>query len=122
MYEKGKQYKAIIPYPDGGFDGIVDISATFCFFTPVSAEHPSSYSNLGLEAKFYRTNSNGKHQSDSSFFRVSKIYEDKKYLSEKDLRKDFHKWETTVKGELLNKRGNSVVDPYFTIKHFNNTF
>ncbi|PUE67305.1 S8 family peptidase [Arcobacter lacus] len=114
---RAKQYKAIIPYPEGGFTGKIDIAATFCFFTPVSAEHPTNYSTSGLEAVFYKTNSNHKLKPVSEFFRVSNNYTDGTHINETELRRNFHKWETTVKGELLNKQGASIIDPYFIIKH-----
>lgn len=114
---RAKQYKAIIPYPEGGFTGKIDITATFCFFTPVTAEHPTNYSTNGLEAGFHKTNSKGKSTTISEFFKVSNSYTDGIHINETELRRNFHKWETTVKGELLNKQGTSIIDPYFIIKH-----
>lgn len=111
----GKTYKAIIPSPKDGYKGQINISATLCFFSPVSAEHPSSYSQFGLDVKFYRTNSNGKLKPDSSFFNLGNSFQDD-YLRESLLRKQFQKWETTVKGER-KITGTSLGSPYFKIKH-----
>jgi hypothetical protein len=115
--ERGKRYKAEIPYPDEGFSGNIDIIATFCFFTSVSTEHSTNYSNYGLEAKLYKTNSKGNTGSVSEFFKASNVYTDGVHITETSLRRDFYKWETTVKGELLNKRGESIIEPYFIVKH-----
>ncbi len=79
--------KAQIPFPDIPLNGDITLTATFCYATKFDPEHPVNYTRSGLEVTF-RKNSNG---DTSSFFSNNNMYQ-----KEQDLRRDGHKWETSL--------------------------
>lgn len=106
-----------MPLPLGGMSGMVRITATFCFATPVNPEHPSTYTKSGLSVYFrphrekFR-DEDAIHPSTAPFFRPSALDS-----MGQPLRSDAHKWETCLHGRL-NKRASSLNGPVFDI-HYN---
>lgn len=83
-----------IPLPSGTLEGKITLTATFCFACETDPQDPSNYTRSGLDITFRPHADNfddGKdQQKTSSFFRRSD------YDTEKELRRDAHKWETTL--------------------------
>lgn len=83
-----------IPLPSGTLEGKITLTANFCFACETDPQDPSNYTRSGLDITFRPHADNfddGKdQQKTSSFFRRSD------YDTEKELRRDAHKWETTL--------------------------
>lgn len=102
--------RASIPYPDIPINGNVTIKATFCFTTPVDAEHPLNYTKSGLVVTFRKKHSG---QGDTvSFFNSKSIYS-----GEQEQREDAHKWETTLHKEQTFRR-DTLDDPCFDVIYY----
>lgn len=103
-----------IPLPSGPLEGMVTITATFCFACETDPQDPSNYTRSGLDITF-RPNAEkfkeGKvHPETSSFFRRTD------YDTEKELRHDAHKWETALHRRRSFKP-TTLKDPFFDV-HF----
>ncbi|EAY0362324.1 S8 family peptidase [Salmonella enterica subsp. enterica serovar Muenchen] len=103
--------RAPIPFPDVPMRGCVNLRATFCFSSPVDAEHPLNYTRSGLEVTMR------KGVSDSSgltfpLFNLKNVYAD-----ENEQRVDAHKWETTLRSEHKFKP-NELTNPCFDIIYY----
>lgn len=110
-----KYRRVRIPIPDG-LQGMVKVTATFCFATEVEPEHPGNYTRSGLDITF-RPNEekfadDAAHPKSASFFQPANLYP-----VEQELRSDAHKWETCLHASK-NKRANGLVRPVFDI-HYN---
>ncbi len=83
-----------IPLPTGKLDGMVTLTATFCFACETDPHDPSNYTRGGLDIIFRphadKFDSGAAHPKSSAFFRRTD------YDTEKELRQDAHKWETTL--------------------------
>lgn len=109
------KYRRIrIPMPQGGLQGSVYITATFCFATEVDPEHPGNYTRSGLSivfrpdmTKFGRDDA--VHPQSAEFFQPAKLYP-----IEQELRKDAHKWETCLHMRK-RKQASSLNEPVFDI-------
>jgi len=115
--DPGNYWAAEIPWPDGEIKGNVEIRATFCFACQTDPEHPVHYTRAGLEVVFRpdsRKFLNPKAQLPASETLFGKI---KPYATELELRKDAHKWETTIHG-IKRKRANKIHKPSLQI-HYN---
>ncbi len=106
-----------IPMPHGRLTGKVNITATFCFATPVDPEHSGNYTKSGLsvvfrpnKTKFSRTDAI--HADTAAFFRPKELYP-----IEQSLRGDAHKWETCLH-RRVGKFASSLNEPVFDI-HYN---
>lgn len=112
------RYRRIhVPLPQNGLTGKVEITATFCFATPVDPEHPGNYTKSGLSVVF-RPNRNkfgredAVHAASESFFQPKNLYP-----TEQQLRDDAHKWETCLHASK-RKLATSLDGPVFDI-HYN---
>lgn len=114
----GVQVRADIPEPDGGFEGMVDISATFCVSSAVDPSHTNTYTRSGLEVVFrphsdtftqYADGSQSNHAKPASFFTQSRMYP-----TEYVLRSDSHKWEPVLKSSV-KKRSASLQRACFDV-------
>lgn len=111
------KYKRVhIPLPEIDAPGFAEITATFCFATQIDPEHPGSYTKSGLSVvfrphryKFARDDS--LHPKSESFFRPGGLY-----ANEHQLRRDAHKWETTLH-RRKRKRLSSLKEPVFDIHY-----
>jgi Subtilase family len=85
-----------IPIPADPMNGMVDITATFCFATPTDPQDPLNYMRSGLEVRFRphdqkRKDPDQVHADSKSFFQAKDVS-----TEEADQRADAHKWETTL--------------------------
>jgi hypothetical protein len=114
--DPAKYLRAPIPLPrEYELQGTVNLSATFCFSSPVDPQDPSNYTRAGLDIIF-RPHSE-KFQDDSPIPKRDWFFQASQYWGESELRRDAHKWETTLHRER-NKRGKSLKEPAFDI-HYN---
>lgn len=109
--------RILLPLPLGGLSGMVRITATFCFATPVNPEHPSAYTKSGLSVYFrpHRrkfSSQNAIHPDTAPFFQPASLYP-----MNRSLRADAHKWETCLH-RCIDKRATSLDGPVFDI-HYN---
>jgi Subtilase family len=108
-----KWLRAEIPLPPQPLSGYLTISATFCFASETDPQDPLAYTKSGLEIVFRpndrRIDANGTHPKSKAFFRPAELY-----LSEENLRKDAHKWETTLYASK-RFRASTLNNPVFDI-------
>ena len=114
----GQFVRARIPIPKKPLSGNVTIRATFCYATETDPDHPGNYTRSGLEivfrphdAKFDPKAEDPTNPKSDEFFQL------KDFSTEQELRKDAHKWETTLHREKA-KRGSSLQNTVFDI-HYN---
>ncbi len=118
ILEPGKYLRARIPVP-ADLSGMVTIAATFCYATPTDPQDPMNYTRAGLDVTFrphmgkLRETPKGRSKNPvtKSFFQSDG------YLTEEELRRDAHKWESCRKAES-RLRASSLVNPVFDI-HYN---
>lgn len=102
--------RASIPFPDIPVSGDVTLKATFCFTTPVDAEHPINYTRSGLVVTFRKNQNN--QGGTFPLFNLKSIYAD-----EQEQRGDAHKWETTLHSEKTFKK-DTINDPCFDVIYY----
>ncbi|MFN3242517.1 MAG: S8 family peptidase [Planctomycetota bacterium] len=114
----GQFLRARVPLPSEQLPGMVSITATLCYATKVDSNHPGSYTRAGVgivfrphSEKFSAKSEDPTNPVTDSFFQL------KEFSTEKELRHDAHKWETTLH-RSKNKRGSSLFEPTFDI-HYN---
>lgn len=111
----GKYLRAALPIPDGGLNGMVNLTATFCYSTSVDPQDSASYTKAGLEISF-RPNEDKKKQGAQNAD-TKGFFELKKYSNEQERRSDMGKWETVLHA-TKGMRGSSLNKPVFDI-HYN---
>ncbi|QJW85202.1 S8 family peptidase [Ramlibacter terrae] len=93
----GKYLRAPVPLPHGGLQGNVDITATFCYATPVDPRDASAYTKAGLDVTFRpdikKFKPNAKQPNSYSFFPSNE------WRTEAEMRNDLGKWETLLHAE-----------------------
>lgn len=104
-----------IPIPDQ-LNGMVDISATFCFATPTDPQDPVNYTRSGLEVRFRphdkkRKSLKQQHPDSSHFFQAKDVF-----VEEVDLRMDAHRWETTLR-KARTMRAGGLRNPVFDVHY-----
>jgi hypothetical protein len=90
----GQYLRTPVPLPSGDLDGMLTLTATFCFACQTDPEDPSNYTRGGLDITF-RPHA-GKFDKESVHPKTSSFFRRTDYDSEKELRQDAHKWETTL--------------------------
>ncbi|EOJ9613651.1 MULTISPECIES: S8 family peptidase [Serratia] len=109
---KPSQYmRAPIPFPDIEIPGEVKLRATFCFSTPVDAEHPLNYTRSGLEVIMRKGTADGTGMT-FPLFNLKNVYAD-----EGEQRSDAHKWETTLRSEHTFKK-DELTSPCFDVIYY----
>lgn len=111
----GKYLRAALPLPDGGLNGNIRLSATFCYASPTDPQDAAAYTRAGLEIVFRPNDEkvkDGKANANTKGF-----FDMKKYATEEERRSDMGKWETVLHG-AKGMRGNSLNNPVFDI-HYN---
>lgn len=110
----GQYLRTPVPLPAGDLDGMVTLTATFCFACQTDAHDPSNYTRGGLDITFRphadKFKEEASHPASSSFFRRSD------YDTEKELRQDAHKWETTLHRRRRFKP-TTLKDPVFDVHY-----
>lgn len=103
------QYVKIpIPFPEvSDINDKVTIKATFCFNSGVDPEHPLNYTRDGLDISF-KANEDKERGKPMSFFSRSN------YESEYTLRREFFKWENTLRHEK-NFKKDTLKNPFFQV-------
>lgn len=114
----GQYLRARVPLPTEQLTGMVTIRATLCYATKVDSNHPGNYTRAGVDIvfrphskKFDRKAKDPSNPATDTFFQL------KEFSTEKELRRDAHKWETTLHREKA-KRGSSLHETAFDI-HYN---
>ena len=107
--------RVAIPLPAGDLRGMVTIHATFCFASPVDPQDPINYTRAGLEVVF-RPHEEKRIAPKSppksrAFFRARE-----EYLTERELRDDHHKWETTLNASA-RVRPDNLLRPVFDVHY-----
>lgn len=114
----GQYLRARIPLPSKPLPGNVTLRATLCYATEVDSNHPGNYTRAGVDIVF-RPHSKkfDPKAKDPTNAATDTFFQLKEFSTEKELRRDAHKWETTLHREK-NKRGTSLHEPTFDI-HYN---
>lgn len=111
----GKYIRAQVPIPLDGIDGMVTLSATFAFASPVDTQSPDVYTRAGLEIRFrpdlQKFKDGARTPTSRSFFSSSE------FADEEVLRSQEGKWETVLQA-TDRMRGSTLADPVFDI-HYN---
>jgi hypothetical protein len=110
----GKYLRASIPKPEGGYQGMVKISATFCFATLIDPQSPDVYTRSALDITFRPKQSDSDKETRSTsrpFFRASE------FSTESRQRSDEGKWENVLHA-TKNFQGSTLTNPVFDI-HYN---
>lgn len=110
-----KYLRAPVPLPPYEIDGKVELSATFCYASPVDPQDASAYTKAGLDIKFRphedKIKPKASQASTFSFFPSSE------WRTEQELRNDLMKWETVLHASH-NFYGSSLKGAAFDI-HYN---
>ncbi len=114
--EPSQYLRALIPMPDEQLDGMVEISATFCYATAVDPQDPGSYTRSGLEVTF-RPDARRFAKDESTDPQSKSFFKRTNYDSEQTLRRDAQKWDTVLNAKQ-RFRGNTLYRPMFDI-HYN---
>jgi hypothetical protein len=109
-----KYLRAQIPIPKEAMQGLVTIRATFCYSTRTDPQDPSNYTRSGLEIVFRPHDE--KPRAGEQFPKASAFFQLKEFSLEQELRRDAHKWETTLHHERT-MRGSGLRNPVFDIHH-----
>ena len=111
----GKFLRAPVPLPLTPLEGMVTLSATFCYASPVDPQDSSAYTKAGLGITFRphvgKRKQGAQHPTPYSFFPASE------WRTEAELRADLHKWETVLHAEN-SFRGSSLKESVFDV-HYN---
>lgn len=114
--QPGAWVRMPIPVPASPIAGKVEITATFAFTAATDPHDPVTYTRSGLEVRFRpnagRRSGAQQHAATEAFFQPRDFY-----LTEHELRRDAHKWETTLhrRRRLL---GGRLQNPVFDV-HYN---
>ena len=92
----------------------VGISATFCYASKLDVQDPGNYTRSGLDVTFRPHDK--KIEIGSVNAKTKTFFSIQKGLTEQELRRDAHKWETTLNAKK-NFLGNSLQNPVFDIHH-----
>lgn len=104
-----------VPVPAGTLVGMVAVHATFCFASPVDPQDPINYTRAGLEVVFrpheLKRTAPERPAKSKPFFRARD-----EYLTERELRDDHHKWETTL-NSAVRVRADNLQRPVFDVHY-----
>lgn len=110
----GQFLRTPVPLPSGKLEGMVTLTATFCFACQTDPEDPGNYTRGGLDVTFRPHSEKFKddavHPKSASFFRHSD------FDTEKELRQDAHKWETTLH-RRQRFQSQTLKDPVFDVHY-----
>lgn len=110
----GQYLRTPVPLPSEKIDGMVTLTATFCFACQTDPEDPSNYTRGGLDVTFRphteKFDEDAIHPKSKSFFRRTD------FDTEKELRLDAHKWETTLH-RRQRFRSTTLKDPVFDVHY-----
>jgi hypothetical protein len=115
VLKPGKYMRAPVPLPPYQMDGNVELSATFCYASPVDPQDASAYTKAGLDIKF-RPHED-KIKDGASQPTTATFFPSADWRSEQELRADLMKWETVLHA-TNTFRGTSLKGTAFDI-HYN---
>lgn len=109
----GKFLRARVPLPAATLQGMVTLTATFCYASPVDVEDAAAYTKAGLGITFrpHAEKKAGKQIKTKSFFSQGE------FRTEQEQRADLGKWETVMHASHT-MRGSSLFEACFDI-HYN---
>ncbi|MGH3624098.1 MAG: S8 family peptidase [Sciscionella sp.] len=107
--------RAIIPLPQEQINGLVTLTASFCYATPTDPQDPGSYTKSGLEVVF-RPHA-AKYKEGATEPTTRPFFQRSQYDTEHELRNDAQKWEPVMRASH-NFQGKSLFRPVFDI-HYN---
>jgi hypothetical protein len=111
----GKYLRAPLPLPPQGLEGMVTLTATFCFASPTDPQDAASYTRAGLEIAFRPSDNKQKEGAQNAD--TKGFFSRKKFATEQELRSDQGKWETVLHNSK-RMRASSLKNPAFDI-HYN---
>lgn len=110
----GQYLRTPVPLPHGALAGMVTVTATFCFACQTDPHDPGNYTRGGLDVTFRphadKFGKDAVHPKSHSFFRQTD------YDTEKELRHDAHKWETTLHRRCRFQAA-TLKDPVFDVHY-----
>ncbi|QEG35826.1 S8 family peptidase [Bythopirellula goksoeyrii] len=110
----GLYLRTPVPLPSGSLQGMVTLTATFCFACQTDPEDPGNYTRGGLDVTFrphaHKFDEDAVHPKSKSFFRRTD------FDTEKELRLDAHKWETTLHRQQ-RFQSRTLKDPIFDVHY-----
>ncbi|QDV85403.1 S8 family peptidase [Planctomycetes bacterium TBK1r] len=110
----GQYLRTPVPLPSGELEGMVALTATFCFACQTDPEDPGNYTRGGLDVTFRphadKFDDDAVNAKTKSFFRRSD------FDTEKELRLDAHKWETTLH-RRQRFQSKTLKDPVFDVHY-----
>mgnify|MGYP002623949020 FL=1 len=110
----GQYLRTPVPLPSGKLEGMVTLTATFCFACETDPHDPSNYTRGGLDVTFrphaQKFDEDAVHPRSSSFFRRTD------YDTEKELRIDAPKWGTTLH-RRRRFQPKTLKDPVFDVHY-----
>jgi hypothetical protein len=110
----GQFLRTPIPLPSGTLAGMVNVTATFTFACQTDPRDPGNYTRGGLDVTF-RPHT-GKFEEDAVHPKSSSFFRRTDYDTEKELRQDAHKWETTLHRSRRFQHS-SLSDPVFDVHY-----
>ncbi len=110
----GKYLKAPVPLPNKAIVGSVNLTATFCYASPVDVEDAAAYTKAGLTVTF-RPRSD--QTTESGLAKSKPFFPGNEFRNESELRTDLGKWETVLHASK-NMRGASLSNAAFDV-HYN---
>ena len=108
----GKYFRAQLPVPPEGLEGMITLKATFCYSTQVDPQDPGAYTKSALEVVFRPNKNKIKNGSPAS----RSFFAGKTYSSEYDKRHIEHKWENVLHAKC-RMSAKSLNCPVFEIHH-----
>lgn len=123
MLDPSKVIRTEIPLPPGKLEGMVEITATFCYLCQTDPHTPGDYTRAGLGISFrphknrFPKPSPPKYKPVDKHFPASKsFFEGVGRKSEQALRHDAFKWDST-RHARVNMRASSLDRPVFDIHY-----
>lgn len=110
----GQYLRTPVPLPSGDLDGDVSLTATFCFACQTDPEDPGNYTRGGLDVTF-RPHAE-KFDDDATNAKTKSFFRRTDFDTEKELRLDAHKWETTLHRKH-RYRSTTLKDPVFDVHY-----
>jgi len=105
-----------IPVPQTHIPGKVEITATFCFASKIDPQDPINYTRSGLDIVFRPDHTRVKKTDPQARPKTRTFFSTKNYALETELRRDFHKWETTLHA-TDRMFGSTLNDPVFDVHY-----
>ena len=106
--------RAPIPFPAEEIPGDVELSATICYATDIDPQDPIHYTQSGLNVVFRPDKTTIPEKRKTPLTETFFAYQEG--MTEAELRKDAHKWETTMRAKTTIL-GSDLKDPCLDI-HF----